>query len=96
MKLVGGFVILYGGHAPLLLPHLFKRIRKVKRADFFAVLEFQKFVAAVACHVNKYVRPIIREKALGSRHGRLNATYSCMRQKEKNGGRIIFITIGKN
>jgi hypothetical protein len=80
MKLVCEFMILYGGlrdRAPLLLPHLFKRIRNVKRADFFAVLEFQKFVAAVACHVDKYVRPIVCEKALGPRHGRLNATYSC-------------------
>jgi len=63
-------------YGPLLLPHLFKRIRNVKRADFFAILEFQKFIAAMACHIDKDVRPIVREQALGPRHGGLNATLS--------------------
>jgi hypothetical protein len=41
--------------SPLLLPHLFKSIRNVKRTDLFVVLEFEKFVASVASHVHEYV-----------------------------------------
>jgi hypothetical protein len=83
MKFVREFIRGPRNRTPLLLPHLFKRIRYVKRADFFAVLEFQKLVAAVACHIDKYVRPVICEQALGPRHGGLNATFSCMGQEKK-------------
>jgi hypothetical protein len=77
------------------LPHLFKRIRYVKRADFFAILEFEKFIATMACHVDKDVRPIVREQALGPRHGGLNATLfiRATRPKErekKKAKRMIF------
>ena len=63
--------------APLLLPHLLKRVRQIKRADFFVVLEFQELIAAVARHIDKNVRPIVRKQSLGPWHVGLDSTYSC-------------------
>ena len=62
---------------PLLLPHLLKRVRQIERADFFVVLEFQKLIAAVARHIDKNVRPIVRKQSLGPWHIGLDSTYSC-------------------
>ena len=67
---------------------MFERIRNVKRADFFAILEFQEFIAAMARHVDKDVRPIIREQALGPRHGGLNATLLFMQHGRKKNPRV--------
>jgi hypothetical protein len=43
---------------------LLKRVRQIERADFFAVLEFQKLIAAVTRHIDKYVRTVICKQAL--------------------------------
>ena len=83
MKFVREFIRGPRNRAPLLLPHLFERIRNVKRADFFTILEFQEFIAAMARHVDKDVRPIVREQALGPRHGGLNATLLFMQRPKK-------------
>jgi hypothetical protein len=44
---------------PFLLPHLLKRICYIKGADFFIVLEFEEFGAAVTCHIYEYVTLLV-------------------------------------
>ena len=68
--------------APLLLPHLLKRVRQVERADFFAVLEFQELIASVTRHIDKNVRPIVRKQSLGPWHVGFDSTYSCKWQDD--------------
>jgi hypothetical protein len=60
---------------------LLERVREVERADFFAVLKFQKLIAAMTCHVDKYVRAIVCKQALGPRHVRFDSTYSPKRRE---------------
>jgi hypothetical protein len=57
---------------PLLLPHLLKRVRNVKRADFLIVLELEELVPAVARHVHEDIRVRVGEKAFRARNGRLH------------------------
>lgn len=47
------------GFVPFLLIHLLKSVGDVERTDFFVVLKFEEFVAAVASHVNEDIRPIV-------------------------------------
>jgi hypothetical protein len=43
-----------------LFPHLFECVGNVKRTNFLCVLEFEKLVAAMASHVHKHIRPVVR------------------------------------
>jgi hypothetical protein len=43
-----------------LFPHLFECIRNIKRTNLLRVLELEKLVSAMASHVNKHIRPIVR------------------------------------
>jgi hypothetical protein len=53
---------------PFLLPHLLKRIRKIKRTNLLCILELQKLIPAMARHVHQYITPIIRQQPLAARH----------------------------
>lgn len=49
---------------PFLLPHLLEGIRNVKRADFLVILELEKLVASMACHVYEDIRSIVCQESL--------------------------------
>ena len=51
-------------NTPSLLIHLLKCISYVKGADLLVVLELQKLVATVPCHINKDVGPLIAKESL--------------------------------
>jgi hypothetical protein len=62
---------------------LLKRVCQVERADFFAVLEFQELIAAVTRHIDKNVRPIVRQQSLGPWHVGFDSTYSYKQQDKR-------------
>lgn len=52
------------GDVPLLFPHLLKRVCQIKCTNLLGILEFQKLVPAVACHIHKDVATVIRQQPL--------------------------------
>lgn len=63
------------GHLPLLLPHLFKGVGNVERADLFVVLKLEEFVSTVSGHVHEDIGAVICEQSLGTRYRRIDSSY---------------------
>ena len=68
------------GNIPLLLPHLFERVRDVKRANLFIVLELEEFVSSVSSHIHEDVRAVVSEKALRPRDRLIHSTLKGIRE----------------
>lgn len=62
------------GYLPLLLPHLFKGVGDVERADLFVVLEFEEFISTVSGHVHENIRAVVREQSFGARYRRIDTS----------------------
>jgi hypothetical protein len=54
-------------HAPFLLPHLAERVCQIESTDLFRVLELEELVAAMPCHVDQDVAPLICHQPLAAR-----------------------------
>ena len=61
-------------YLPLLLPHLFKGVGDVERADLFVVLELEEFVSTVSSHVYEDIGAVVREQSFGTRYRRVDSS----------------------
>jgi hypothetical protein len=63
------------GYLPLLLPHLFKGVSDVERADLFVVLELEEFISTVSGHVHEDIRAVVREQSFRARYRWIDSSY---------------------
>lgn len=65
-----------GKDAPLLLPHLLKRIGDIKRGNLLVILEFEEFDSAVARHIDEDVGFLVREETFRARGRGVYSSYT--------------------